>query len=207
MGFWEKHNLHLLTVAGVAVAVYLLVSWASMEPVQRAIGVFVVGITLHEWEEMHYPGGFFKLMTKMFGVEGANEAQMARAHGSVVIAIVFFAFIPFFFYEVAWLAMVPAILGIFESLIHVVGIKIHRLKKPYSPGMASALLVLLPSAICIVVFGASGMPGWQWLLSIAYYLAVFLTMEVCVWGAFGISPKELPAKAKGARAYALGKRS
>lgn len=207
MEFWAKHNLHILTVAGIAVAAYLAIGWGGMEPLQRAIGVFIVGVTLHEWEEMRFPGGFFGLMTNMFGIKDATELQMDKAHGAVAIAIVFFAYVPFFFYEVAWLAMVPAILGIFESFIHVVGIKIHRLKRPYSPGMATALLILLPSAVCIIVFGAQGMPAWQWTLSIAYYLAAFLLMEVCVWGAFGISPKELPQKVKGARAYALGKRS
>ncbi len=206
MGFWARHNLHILTAAGIAVAAYLVVEWGGMEPAQRALGVFIVGITLHEWEEMRFPGGFFGLMTRMFGIEGATELQMGKAHGAVAIAISFFAYVPFFLHEVAWLAMVPAILGVFEAFIHVAGIKIHRLKRPYSPGMATALLILLPSAACIIAFGALGMPAWQWALSFAYYLATFLLMEVCVWGAFGISPKELPAMAKGARAYVLGKR-
>lgn len=206
MEFWAKHNLHILTVAGIAVAAYLAIGWDGMEPVQRSIGLFIVGVTLHEWEEMRFPGGFFGLMSKMFGIKDATELQMEKAHGAVAIAIVFFAYVPFFLHEIAWLAMVPAILGIFESFIHVAGIKIHRLKRPYSPGMATALLILLPSAVCIIAFGAQGMPAWEWLLSIAYYLATFLLMEVCVWGAFGISPKELPDRAKGARAYVLGKR-
>lgn len=207
MEFWAKHNLHILTVAGVAAAAYLVIGWGQMDLVRRAIGVFIIGITLHEWEEMRFPGGFFDLMTNMFGIKDATELQMGKAHGAVAIAIVFFAYVPFFLHEITWIAMVPAILGIFESFIHVVGIKIHRLKRPYSPGMASALLVLLPSAIAIIYFGASGMPAWQWLLSAVYYLATFLLMEVCVWSAFGISPKNLPSMAKGARAYVLGKRS
>lgn len=57
---------------------------------------------------------------------------MGKAHGIVVVAIVFFAFVPFFFPSVPWLAMVPAILGIFEAFIHVAGIWIHRLKRPYT---------------------------------------------------------------------------
>ncbi len=207
MEFWAKHNLLILTIAGIGLAAYLIIGWGGMDPVQRAIGIFIVGITLHEWEEMRFPGGFFDLMTNMFGIKDATELQIGKAHGAVALAIVFFAYVPFFLHEISFLAMVPAILGIFESFIHVAGIKIHRLKSPYSPGMATALLVLLPSAVCIIAFGAQGMPAWQWVLSIVYYLATFLLMEVCVWGAFGIKPKELPVRAKGARAYVLGKRS
>lgn len=207
MNLWVKYNIHILTIAGAAVAIYLVLGWEAMNPLQRAIGVFIIGITLHEWEEMRFPGGFFNLMTRMFGIDGSDEVKMGKAHGAVVIAIIFFAFIPFFFYELAWLAMVPAILGIFEAFIHVAGIKIHRLKKPYTPGMATAWLLLLPSAICIIVFGTAGVNGVEWLYSFLYYFATFFLMEICVWGSFGISPKKLPELAKNARRYVLGKRS
>lgn len=145
MGIWEKYNIHILTAAGIAVGVYLALSWGSMDSVQRAIGIFIVGITLHEWEETRYPGGFFDLMTRMFGISDVTEQKMGRAHGAVVVAIALFAFVPFFFANVRWLAMVPGILGVFEAFVHVAGIRIHHLRRPYTPGMATALLLLLHS--------------------------------------------------------------
>ena len=47
----------------------------------------------------------------------------------------------------------------FEAVIHVVGIRIHDLPRPYSPGMATALLCLLPSAVAIVVFATPDSPS------------------------------------------------
>lgn len=203
---WRKHNLHILTAAGILVAFYLVLGWNDMVPAQKAIGFFIVGITLHEWEEMRFPGGFFALMTRMFGIQDTTKEKMDGAHGSVALAIILFAYVPFFLNEIAWIAMVPAILGIFEAFIHVMGIKIHRLKRPYSPGMATALICLLPAAVCVIIFGSSSMPAWQWALSFAYYIGVFVVMEAGVWRSFGISLKEFPSMVKKARAYALGKR-
>ena len=34
--------------------------------------------------------------------------------------------------------VVPIALGIFETFIHTAGIWIHNMKKPYTPGLASA---------------------------------------------------------------------
>ena len=192
MRFLVKYNLHILTVAGALVLAYTIFAWESIPETQRAIGLFIAGITLHEWEEMRFPGGFFGLMAKKFGLSDVTEEKMDKAHGAVVIAIVFFAFIPFFLPGVAWLSAVPAILGIFESFIHIVGIKIHGLKRPYTPGMATAQLCLLPPSIWILSLVGGELGVW-WAASFAWYLATFILMEVIVWGAFGTNPKKIMA--------------
>ncbi len=156
-GLWAKSNIWILTAAGIAVAAYMALAWDAMPAGQRALGFFAMGIVLHEWEEMHFPGGFYDLMTRKFGIEGYTQQQAGLSHGAVVVAIAFFAFVPFLLWERApWLAGIPAILGFFEAVIHVVGIRIHNLPRPYSPGMATALLCLLPSSIAIVMFVTPG---------------------------------------------------
>lgn len=193
--FWAKSNIYILTLAGIAVAVFMALTWNSIPAGQKALGFFVVGIVLHEWEEMRFPGGFYELMTKKFGIEGATAEQVGLSHGVVTMAILFFAFLPFLLWPVApWIAGIPAILGFFEAFIHIAGIKIHNLKRPYSPGMATALLCLLPAAICIVIFAMAGVPAWQWSLALVCYLAIFVCMEFGVWGVFGIDPRTLPAR-------------
>ena len=92
---WAKSNIWILTAAGVAVAVYMVLAWDAMPAGQRALGFFVVGIVLHEWEEMRFPGGFYDLMTRKFGIEGYTQEQAGLSHGAVVVAITFFAFVPF----------------------------------------------------------------------------------------------------------------
>ena len=195
--FWARSNIYLLTFAGIAVALYLVLAWGSIPAGQRALGFFIVGIVLHEWEEMRFPGGFYELMAKKFRIEGMTEEKMGLSHGVVTVAILFFAFLPFLLWPmVHWVAGIPAILGFFEAFIHVAGIKIHNLKRPYTPGMATALLCLLPAAICIVVFAMPGVPAWQWLLALLCYIAIFAGMEFGVWGTFGIDPRTMPARAK-----------
>lgn len=197
---WARSNIYILTLAGIAVAAYMALSWDAMHAGQKALGFFVAGIVLHEWEETRFPGGFFELMMKKFGVEGYSEEQVGLAHGCVVVAIAFFAFAPFLLWErVPWLAGIPAILGFFEAIIHIAGIRIHGLERPYSPGMATALLCLLPSSICIVVFAMSDVPAWQWLLALLCYLAIFAGMEVGVWSSFGVDPRSIPSMMRAAR--------
>lgn len=192
---WAKSNIYLLTIAGVVVAVCMALGWHVMPAGQKALGCFIVGITLHEWEETRFPGGFFELMTKKFGISDYTPEQAGLAHGAVVIAIAFVAFLPFLLWSrVPWLAGVPAILGFFEALIHVVGIRIHRLPRPYSPGMATALLCLLPSAIGIVRLATPGIGARGWALAVVCYLAIFACMEVMVWRAFGVDPRTMPAR-------------
>ena len=195
---WAKTNIWILTLAGVAVAMYLILAWGEMPAGQKALGFFVIGIVLHEWEEMRFPGGFYELMTKKFGIEGYTEEQAGLSHGAVVIAIMFFAFVPFLFWKQApWLAGIPAILGFFEALIHIVGIKIHHLPRPYTPGMVTALLCLLPSAIAIVMYATPGIGAGGWGLAVLCYFAIFGCMEVLVWRAFGVDPRTLPKRIRG----------
>lgn len=192
---WAKSNIWILTAAGIAVAVYMVLTWDTMPAGQRALGFFVIAITLHEWEEGHFPGGFYELMTKKFSIEDYTPEQADLSHGAVVIAIVFFVYVPFLLWEQApWLAGIPAILGFFEAVIHIVGIKIHKLPRPYSPGMATALLCLLPSAIAIVMFATPGIGVGGWALAVVCYFVIFGCMEVMVWRAFGVDPRTIPGR-------------
>lgn len=200
---WARSNIYILTLAGIAVAAFMALSWHAMLAGQKALGFFVAGIVLHEWEETRFPGGFFELMTRKFGIDHYTPEQAGLAHGCVTIAIVFFAFLPFVLWErVPWLAGVPVILGVFEAIIHVVGIKVHKLRRPYTPGMATALLCLLPASACIVAFAIPGIPAWQWLLAAACYLAIFAAMEVGVWRSFGVDPGSIPSKMRAMMAEA-----
>lgn len=192
---WAKSNIYLLTFAGGAVAVWMALSWGSIAAGQKALGFFAVGMVLHEWEEARFPGGFYELMARKFGIGPVNGVQMGLSHGAVAIAVFLFAFLPLLLWDVApWLAGVPVILGVFEAFIHVAGVKIHGLSRPHTPGMATALAWLLPCAVCIVVFAMPGVPAWQWLLALACYLVVFAGMEVGVWKSLGVDPRTMPQR-------------
>ena len=203
---WAKANIYLLSLAAVAVACYLAICWGDLAAGQRSLGFFCIGITLHEWEEMRFPGGFYDLMLKKFRIEGATPLREGVSHGVVVIAIAFFAFVPFLLWEQApWLAGIPAILGFFEAFIHIMGIRIHRMPHPYTPGMATALLCLLPVAVCIVVFAMPGVGIGGWALAIVCHIAIFALMELGVLKSFHVDLRTMPQRIREVRKEVLGR--
>lgn len=193
--FLVKYNIWILTAAAIGVAIYVIACWSDVSSEQKLAGAFIVGITLHEWEETRFPGGFYNLMGKKFGLmdaKGFNAYGLGRAHGSVCIAIFFFAFVPFFLWRYEWLLAVPAFLGIFEAIVHVAGIKLHHMPHPYTPGMATALVCLLPVSIGLLVVAAPHIEWWGWICAAIYYIACFALMEVLVLRSIGVSPKDMP---------------
>ena len=63
-------------------------------------------------------------------------------------------------------------------MIHVAGIKIHKLKKPYTPGMITALILFVYSVIVITQINkAGGLPAWQWIVGFILSFAGFAVMQ------------------------------
>lgn len=201
---WAHTNIYILSLAGLCVLAYTLINWGNMPMRQQWVGLFIVAITCHEWEETRYPGGFFTLMTGMFGIsDKTNKYNVEMAHGVVVIAIIFFAYVGFLFPRVIWLSLIPVYLGVFESFIHIMGIKIHGMKMPYTPGMITALLMLLPASIGIIVSVRGLTNALDWIFAVIAFFVIFALMEMSVWKCFGVKPVDFPMHARHARAYAL----
>ena len=57
------------------------------------------------------------------------------------------AFVPLFFPYVPFLAMAAMILGVMEAIMHVAMIRMFRLPHFYSPGLATAIVLLLPISL------------------------------------------------------------
>lgn len=63
-------------------------------------------------------------------------------------------------------------------MIHVAGIKIHKLKKPYTPGMITGLIMFAYSIFIITQINkAGGLPSRQWILGFVLAFAGFAVME------------------------------
>ena len=78
----------------------------------------------------------------------------------------------------AWLVFPIFILGIFEGLIHTMGIFIFKLGKP-SPGWYTAIVMLGFSIWSIVVINQNiDYAPIQWLWTALYYIGSFLLLEV-----------------------------
>ena len=171
-----NYNLEILTVVLAIVLGVSLLFWNSLTLAGRALLGFMVLYTLHEWEESRFPGGFYDLFFGGFGIE--ITASEARMHLPVAIYILVMLFIPFAFQQVTFLVLISLGLGLFEGVIHVTGIKIHKLKKPYTPGMITGLILFAYSVFIIVQINkAGGLPSWQWIVGFVLAFVGFAVME------------------------------
>jgi Protein of unknown function with HXXEE motif len=177
-----KHNLYVMAALGVAVAIYVGLDWRTMTVLQRMSGLFFIGLVLHLWEEGRFPGGFVELIT-----ERLHFTASSRWFGEVVTAAyaLVIAFVPLFFPHVPFLAMSAMMLGVMEAVMHTAMIRMFRMKHFYSPGLATAVFVLLPISLytfAYVIAHDLMRPIW-WLFSFLYMLfGLVLAQQIVIRG-------------------------
>jgi Protein of unknown function with HXXEE motif len=169
MKFLAKYNLYIFTAIGLAIGVYTLIAWSSMPVLQRTTGLMAVAVVLHLWEEGRFPGGFTELIS-----EKLSFTAKSRSFGEIVtgILVIVLVFIPFFFPQIVFMQLAALFLGFLEAFAHTAAIFIFKIKRPYSPGMATALLVMLPISITGVVLGVQEdlIAPLDWLWAFLYML-------------------------------------
>jgi hypothetical protein len=147
--FILRNNLYVMAALAAMVAIYLAVNWQTMPMIQRMVGLFLIGLVMHLWEEGRFPGGFVELIT-----EHLHFTASDRTFGEVVTAgaVLIIALVPLFFPTVPFLAMPAMMLGIMEVIMHTAMIRMFRLPHFYSPGLATAYVLLLPISLYTLIF-------------------------------------------------------
>ena len=172
----NNYNLEIMTVILAIVFVVSIFFWDSLTLVGKALLGFMMLYTLHEWEESKFPGGFYDLFFGGFGIE-INVSE-ARMHLPVAIYILIMLLVPFALQNIRFLVLIPLGLGLFEGVIHVAGIKIHKLKKPYTPGMITGIIMFFYSIYIIAqINNTGGLLLWQWIVGFVLAFAGFAIME------------------------------
>ncbi|MFW9942865.1 MAG: HXXEE domain-containing protein [Candidatus Thorarchaeota archaeon] len=188
--FIIKYNLEILTIVNAILIIYSFINWSNFEMTRRFVVLFTLAITLHEWEEGRFPGGFVEMMTSRMG--GDIKIDPHLSHIAVDIGIVLYTIVPFFFNNIVWLFLAPMILGLIEMVMHSAGIKIFHLKKPYTPGLISAILMGIISILAIAYLTLNIVTTpLDWIVGILYTVIVFAFMEIMVFSLNGINPKEM----------------
>lgn len=171
-----NYNLEILTVVLFFVLAINIFFWDNLTLAGKALLGFMFLYTLHEWEESRFPGGFYDLFFGGFGIK--ITISEARMHLPVAIYILIMLLIPFLLQNITFLVLIPLGLGFFEGVIHVAGIKIHNLKKPYTPGMITGLIIFAYSIFVVIQINkAGGLPVWQWIVGFILAFASFAIME------------------------------
>jgi hypothetical protein len=85
--------------------------------------------------------------------------------------------------------MTPMYLGPFEAFVHTVGIKLTHRPHPYTPGMATALILLLPISIVGIVHAVSIdlLAPWEWPVAFVYMAAGFAIMQATILHSVGLT--------------------
>ena len=61
----------------------------ELSVIQKFVMVFNLLFMLHEWEEMHYPGGFINLISGLIGKEVSAEQKLASRIPTSILLIAF----------------------------------------------------------------------------------------------------------------------
>jgi hypothetical protein len=139
--FLTRNSLYIVSALAIAVGAYTALNWDSLPVLQRMVGLFFVGIVAHVWEEMRFPGGFVELVASR-----VNFTAKSKEFGESItmVYVLSIAAVPFLFPHITFLLLAPMLLGVMEAVMHTAIIRLFHLKRPYSPGLVTALTVLLP---------------------------------------------------------------
>ncbi len=191
----KKYNLEIMTVIFFGTIAICIVLNKQLGLIQRIMLVYMFLFTFHEWEETRIPGGFADLMVKFFGVKTTPD-QIAAAHIPVAVLLLVITFVPFITKQPI-LALVPIYLGLFETFIHIVGIRIHKMDKPYTPGMATGIMLGITSVIVLIIFSKEHLlSASEYLWGIPLMILCFAAMQRTVLAIYGLGYKFVIANVK-----------
>ena len=189
--FLIKYNLEILTILMFAFVAMAAIFNTAPSLTQKMLVAYVFLFTLHEWEENRFPGGFVNIMEGMIGKKFSEDAK-ELSHIPVIILLLIIHSIPYLLDSVVFLTLVPVFLGVFEGLVHTIGIKLSKAKKFYTPGMGTAYMMLALSVFNIYYLITNKMiTGKDCLLGIVCMFVSFAIMQNRVLAINGISYKDM----------------
>ena len=174
---FNKYSLYCLTAYAILLLVIAMVMWNSLLIIQKIIIIATCIVTLHEWEEQRFPGGFFELMSRIWQLDLSNIDlhDMYAKPDIFIFAITCLALI---FPNALFLSCAVLLLGVFEGFIHIMGIKLAKLERPYTPGMITGEFFAVFSISCIIfLFVAGRTVLMDWIFGFIWLFATFLIME------------------------------
>lgn len=175
----KHYALEIYTVVAMLLIALVAIFAGELTVIQQfAVWVSFLCI-LHEWEEGRYPGGFLNLIQA--NVLQRELDEETKRGSRLVTAVFIFAMtiVPYFFGDrIPMFVVASASFCIFEGIIHVVGIKIFSLKKPYTPGLVTAEIELV-SGVCMIVWLAVNHIGawYDYTFGPFVFLACFVCMQ------------------------------
>ncbi len=150
--------LYATYALGVVTLVVAVLNWGSWSVPERLIGALCVLLPLHVFEELQWPNGFQFMMNKViqrsdnpFAYPENRLTDMITNFGAEILFIAMLLLMPL---AGNLLVVFMAFFGIGETIAHTVftvaSLKHYKaagMRAPYTPGLATAVLTLLPVGI------------------------------------------------------------
>lgn len=189
-------NVHsILTILAIGTLAYTLWKWSSLRVLQRLVALQFVFTVVHTWEELRIPGGFTEMIQAKL-----NFTLLNPHFGELVLAtIILIIFIPpLLFPRRTFLFAVPMLLGVLEVVAHSLATRMFDSVIPYSPGLVTAVVLMLPVSIYGIQYIVKNklMPPIHWLYSFLYMIFGLAMAQQVVVRSSGMDYFEFLANAR-----------
>lgn len=168
---WLRNNwFYLGGVIFIALAFFVGIFGAELDPRQRLHILLFMTMLVHQFEEYALPGGF--PMTWNAGACGEREKYdryPMNKKGSAISNVSFWVVyvIVIFLYKLPVLSIMISYMGFGQVMMHGVMIN-KKCHTKYTPGLASAVLLMVPVGIYNMWYLASNyiVPSWSWWVAV-----------------------------------------
>ena len=121
-----------------------------------------------------------------------NDFDSGSANLCVFIFLLFYLALGYIFDNIVFFFIMTIVLSIFEAFINTAGIKIHKLDKPYTPGLVTAWLMAIAAIYSIIQLNKYGLAGpLDYLIGLILFIVSFMILGSQVYNQFGLSRKEV----------------
>lgn len=192
--FLKKYNMHIFIMIVAVLTIYDLLNRNSLSLVRKLVNVFAVLAILHEIEEKYWPGGFMELMLKKLKVN-ITDFDIQTAKLNVIIFWIVYIFLGYVFDNIIFFVMMTVVLSLFEAFIHTAGIKIHKLNKPYTPGLVTAWLMAITAIYAIIQFNRLNMiQPTDYLIGFILFVLTFVMLANRTYSLAGLNMSEVMSR-------------
>lgn len=189
--FFKKYNIYIFIAIVGILTIYDFLNWNNLSLVRKLVNLFAVLAILHEIEEKHWPGGFHEIMLKKMKVD-INDFDVGRANLIVFIFWLIYLGLGYIFDSLVFFFMMTIVLSLFEAFIHTAGIKIHKLDKPYTPGLVTAWLLAIAAIYSIIKLNAYNLANpLDYLIGTLLFIISFMILMSQVYAGAGINRAEM----------------
>lgn len=154
MRFMERHWFDVGGIAGIALAVVLVVIGSSLSTLSLILWVSLLTLFAHQVEEWRWPGWFPGMLNVvLFRSDDPWRFPLnVRSGLAVNVGVGWLGYLlaALLAERALWLALATILVSVGNCVLHLIVIPI-RGRMPYNPGMATSLLLFLPVTVWFLI--------------------------------------------------------